>query len=261
MRLGPGCRKTRKPEARAAPRRRDGHRVSTKDPDTTPASFLLLALLWGSGLTFIKMSLEGLTTGQLVLSLLVLGAAVLLAVALARIAGVWAHVAAAALFGNVLPFLLLSYGKQSTGAGIAGLLIGGTPLLTTALAAVTLPTERATWRRTLGLLAGFGGTVRVIAPWRDAGGSVGGQPACLGAALRYAVSFVYVRKYLSPRGLPPLSLVASQLLAAAVLQAAVTPFLTRHTPEVTGRRTRCSVRRVRRSRARSEPRRSRRSTP
>ncbi len=209
--------------------------------NATVARFLLLATLWGSSFTFIKMSLEGLTPGQLVLSRLVLGALVLLAivslrkVGLPRSATVWAHVAAAALFGNVIPFLGLSYGEQTTGAGIAGVLIGSTPLLTLTLATAVLPTERPTARKLVGLLAGFAGVVLVIAPWHDSLGSMGGRLSCLGAALSYAAGFVYVRRFLSPRGLAPLALAASQLVAAAVLQAVVTPFLEWHAPHVTAR--------------------------
>lgn len=205
------------------------------------ARFLLLALLWGSSFTFIKVSLEGLTPSQLVLTRLVLGAAVLLAivglrrVGLPRGGALWGHIAAAALFGNVIPFLLLSYGEQTTGAGIAGVLVGSTPLLTLTLAAAALPTERATMRKVVGLLVGFGGVVLVIGPWHDALGSFGGRLACFGAAASYAVGFVYVRKYLSPRGLAPLSLAASQLVAAAALQAVATPFLAWQTPQLTGR--------------------------
>ncbi|MEV7845294.1 DMT family transporter [Streptomyces cyaneofuscatus] len=207
--------------------------------NATVGRFLLLAFLWGGSFTFIKVSLDGLTPGQLVLSRLVLGAAVLLAIVafrkigLPRSAGVWGHVAAAALFGNVIPFLLLSYGEQTTGAGIAGVLIGATPLLTLTIAAAALPTERATRRKVLGLLIGFAGVVVLIGPWTDALGSFGGQLACLGAALSYACGFVYVRKFLSPLGLAPMAAAASQLLAATVLQAVVTPFLTWHTPEFT----------------------------
>ena len=211
------------------------------DQRGTIARFLILAVLWGSGFAFIKISLEGFTPSQIVLGRLVLGAAVLLAiVALTKIpmprsAGVWGHLAAAALLGNVLPFLLVSYGEQTTGAGIAGVLIGSTPLLTMTIAAAALPTERATRRKLLGLLAGFLGVVIVIGPWHDELGSLGGQLACLGTAACYAASYVYVRKYLSPRGLAPLALAGSQLLAAAVIQALVTPFLTWHTPHFTGR--------------------------
>lgn len=205
------------------------------------ARFLLLAVLWGSSFTFIKVSLEGLTPSQLVLTRLVLGAAVLLAivglrkVGLPRSREVWGHMAGAALFGNVIPFLLLSYGERTTGAGIAGVLIGSTPLLTLTLAAAALPAERATARKVTGLGVGFAGVVLVIGPWHDAGGSLGGKLACFGAAVSYAAGFVYVRKFLSPRGLPPMSSAAAQLVAAAVLQAAVTPLLDWHAPHVTGR--------------------------
>jgi len=204
------------------------------------ARFLLLALLWGSSFTFIKVSLEGLAPGQLVLGRLVLGAAVLLAivavrkVALPRPAQVWGHIGAAGLFGNVIPFLLLSYGEKTTGAGIAGVLIGASPLLTLALATAALPTERATVRKAVGLGIGFAGVVLVIGPWHESLGSLGGRLACVGAAVSYAIGFVYVRKFLSPLGLAPLSLAASQLVSAAVLQAAVTPFLDWRVPALTG---------------------------
>ena len=134
----------------------------------------------------------------------------------------WGHLTVAAAFGNVVPFLLLSYGEQTTGAGLAGVLVGSTPLLTLALAAVALHTERPTPRKAVGLLVGFVGGVLVVGPWRDSSGSLAGQVACLGAALSYAVGFVYVRRFLPPRGLAPLALAAAQLATAAVLQVLVT---------------------------------------
>ncbi len=210
-------------------------------PNATVLRFLTLALLWGSSFTLIKVSLEGLSPAQLVLARLALGAAVLLAVAalrhvaLPRGATVWAHLAAAAVFGNVLPFLLLSYGERTAGAGIAGVLIGATPLLTLTIAYAALSAERATARKVTGLVVGFLGIVLVLAPWRTAGGSLGGELACAGAALSYAVSFVYVRRFLSPRGLPPLALAAGQLLTAVALQAAASPLLEWGAVRLTGR--------------------------
>ncbi|MDT6988393.1 DMT family transporter [Streptomyces lusitanus] len=207
------------------------------------ARFLLLATLWGSSFTLIKVSLGGLTPGQLVLSRLFMGALLLVGIALAtktalpRTVQVWGHYAAAALFGNVIPFLLLSYGEKTTGAGIAGVLIGGTPLLTLTVATLVLAEERATARKAVGLVAGFAGVVILIGPWSDRLGSPGGQTACLGAALSYAIGFVYVRKFLSPRGVRPLAGAASQLIAATAIQAAVTPFLEWETPALTARVT------------------------
>jgi drug/metabolite transporter (DMT)-like permease len=201
--------------------------------------FLLLALLWGSSFIFIKVAVDGVTPAQLVLSRLVLGAVLLLSIAAARkvrlpaFGGVWAQITAAALLTQVVPFLLLSYGEQSTGAGTAGVLVGSTPLITLAIAAVALPGEPATVRRTVGLGVGFAGVVLVVAPWRDSLGSVGGQLACLGAAVTYAAGYVYTRRFLSPLGLAPLAVAAAQVLAAVVVQALLTPLFPWRTPELT----------------------------
>ncbi|GAB3981919.1 DMT family transporter [Plantactinospora veratri] len=129
----------------------------------------------------------------------------------------------------------MSYGEQGTGAGIAGVLVGSTPLLTLALASAALPSERATARKVVGLVGGFVGVVLLVGPWHSELGTLSGRLACLGAAVSYAIGFVYVRRFLSPRGLAPLSLATAQLLAAAVLQGLATPFLAWQTPEITGR--------------------------
>jgi drug/metabolite transporter (DMT)-like permease len=205
------------------------------------ARFLTLAVLWGSSFTFIKMSLEGLTPGQLVLFRLVLGALLLLSFAAARKvrlpAGLrtWGLIAVAALLGNVAPFLLLSYGERTATAGVAGALVGATPLLTLGLAAAVIPAERLGRNAVLGLFVGFVGVLLVVAPWRDFDASVSGSLACLGAAGSYAAGFVFVRKHLSPLQIPALSLAAAQILAAAVLQGPLTPLLGWEAPHFTGR--------------------------
>ncbi|MCA2214280.1 DMT family transporter [Jidongwangia harbinensis] len=209
--------------------------------NATVIRFLALALLWGGSFTLIKVSLEGLSPAQLVLARLALGALVLAVIAAVRQVGlprggtVWGHLTGAALFGQVLPFLLLSYGERSAGAGVAGVLIGATPLLTLTIAYAALSAERATARKVVGLLIGFAGIVVVLAPWREAPGSLGGEIACFGAAVSYAISFVYVRRFLSPRGLAPLSLAAGQLLVAVVLQALASPLLEWGTVRLTSR--------------------------
>ncbi len=183
---------------------------------TSTARLLTLALLWGSSFTFIKMSLEGLAPGQVVLFRLALGALMLLSVAALR--GVrlpagrrtWGLIAVAATLGNVAPFLLLSYGEQTATAGVAGALVGATPLLTLGIAAAVIPAERLARDAVLGLVVGFVGVLLVVAPWRDFDTSVVGSLACLGAAVSYAAGFVFVRKYLSSLQIPALSLAAAQ---------------------------------------------------
>jgi drug/metabolite transporter (DMT)-like permease len=201
--------------------------------------FVLLGVIWGSSYTFIKVSGEGLTPSQLVLGRVILGAATLLIimgvrkVPLPPWGDAWAHFLVSATLGMVAPFLLLAWGEHFTSAAMAGTVIAALPLVTLAVVMVALSTEKVTWRKAVGLVIGFVGVLLVISPWRSDPGSLKGQLAVLGAAVCYALQTVYVRKYLSPKGLPPLALAAGQLIVAAVLQAAITPFLPWQAPSFT----------------------------
>lgn len=201
--------------------------------------FIALGIIWGSSYPLIKVSGEGLNPGQLVLARLVLGAAVLTVVGavtgarLPRFGFVWVHITVTTVLGMVAPFLLLAWGEQHTSAAMAGVLTGATPVLTLGLATVQLRSERATVRRGLGVALGFAGIVLVIAPWHGAAGTAGGELACLAVAGIYAGHAVFVRKFLSDRGIPPISSAAAQTLVAMVLQAALLPFLGWRTPSVT----------------------------
>lgn len=201
--------------------------------------FLALGVIWGSSYPLIKLAGEGLSPGQQVLGRLVLGSAVLVIVAavtgsrLPRFGFVWVHITVTTVLGMVAPFLLLAWGEQHTSASMAGVLTAATPLLTLALATVQLRSERATVRRTAGVVLGFAGIVLVMAPWSEVGGTIGGQLACLAVAGIYAAHAVFVRKFLSDRGIPPVSSALAQTLVATVLLAALQPFLGWDTPSVT----------------------------
>ncbi|RSS41570.1 DMT family transporter [Streptomyces sp. WAC08241] len=187
----------------------------------------LLALLWGSGFLWIKISLnEGLTPGWITFVRCLLGAAVLLALALGagqrlpRDRGTWGRLAVAALFCNALPFLLFSVGEQTVDSGVAGVLNATTPLWSL-LIGLGLGTERPLHAARLGgLVLGFAGVLLIFAPWSaDSGLLGGGALALLGASASYAVAFAYMARRLTGRGTAPLTLSAAQLLTAAVLSA------------------------------------------
>ena len=87
-----------------------------------------------------------------------------------------------------------------------------------------------------GLIVGFAGAVLIFTPWHTAGGlfSAGGLE-CLAASVSYAVSYIYMDRFLARRGIGPVVLSACQLAAAAVMLAitlAVTgaPHAARHQP-------------------------------
>lgn len=196
----------------------------------TIVRFVAQAAIWGSSFALIKAALLDLAPNQLVLSRLILGAGVLAVVALVTRVSLrmkrrtWIHVTISAVFANVLPYMLLSYGERHTSAGLAGVLIGGTPLVTLVIAALAIREERVSSRGMVGFIAGFVGVVLVLSPWAAAGASVGGSIACFAAAVSYAGGYVYVRKFISTHGITPLALATNQLVAASMLQAIITPF-------------------------------------
>jgi len=200
------------------------------------ARFLSLGAIWGASYTLIKLSLAGLSPSQLVLGRLLLGALLLLVVARARtlrlpaFGPVWGHFVVSSALGMVAPFLLLAWGEQHTSAAMAGTIIAALPLVTMAFVSIILPTETINSRKLAGMVIGFAGTVLVISPWRADSGQLGAQLAVLAAATCYAAQTVYVRKFLSPLGLPPLVLAASQLLVALFEQLLITPFMPWQTP-------------------------------
>jgi drug/metabolite transporter (DMT)-like permease len=204
----------------------------------TAGRFVLQAAIWGGSFTLIQVALRDLSASLLVLSRLVLAAIALGLVARARAVALvsgprtWAHVAVAAVLANVAPYLLLSYGEGHTSAAVAGVLVGGTPMLTVLAAAIVLPSQRTGRRELLGYLLGFVGVILVLSPWGTSLGSPWARVACLGAAASYAAGYVYVRRFLPDTGVGALGLATSQLVAAAVIQALITPFLPWQTPHL-----------------------------
>jgi drug/metabolite transporter (DMT)-like permease len=189
-----------------------------------------LALLWGSNFLWIKIALRGFSPVQLTLVRLALGSVVLLAVVYAlRLPGVrgrrlWLHLAVAAFFANALPYTLFGVGEQYVASNVAGVLNATTPLWTLAVGLAVRHERRLIPSQLAGLLLGFAGAVVILSPWQDSSAlHLGGALACLGAAASYGVSYVYMDRFLTARGIPPLVLSAYQLVVATSMLAALTP--------------------------------------
>ncbi|MEU4219403.1 DMT family transporter [Actinoplanes sp. NPDC026623] len=195
------------------------------------ARLVLLALLWGSGFLWIKLSLRGFTPIQIVLVRLALGALVLALVALARGLRfptgrvIWGHLFVAALVANAIPYTLFGIGEGTVGSNVAGVINATTPLWTVLVAFLAGTDRTISPRRGAGLALGFAGTLLIFTPWDSAGeiASWGGL-AILAASASYGISFVYMGRFLTNRGIPALMLSASQLAAGAVLMVFTLPF-------------------------------------
>ncbi len=190
----------------------------------------LLALIWGSAFLWIKVTLARLT----------LGAAVLFAIVPARRekiprpGRVRAHIAVAALFANAVPYLLFAVAEQTVASSTAGIINATTPLWTVVLALAVRHQKTVTRWQAAGLVVGFAGAVLIFTPWRTASGllSAGGLE-CLAAAISYAISYIYMDRFLARRGIGPVVLSACQLAAAAVMLAIALAVSGARTPHLT----------------------------
>lgn len=191
-----------------------------------------LALLWGSGFFWIRLALDGFTPVQLTFARLALGALVLVPIVLLRRPPwpsgrrMWAHVAVSALLASALPYSLFAFAEQTVPSSVAGVVNATTPLWTVLIAIGVLGAgARLSWLKVLGVAIGFAGVVVIVEPWRGiVGGSIAGLAATVLAALSYATAYVYQERFLTNRGISPLSLTAAQLLVATGMLALVLPF-------------------------------------
>ena len=189
---------------------------------------------------WIKLADRGFSPVEVTLARLSLGAAVLFAIVCVRREQVprsgrlWAQIAVAALFANAVPYLLFAVAEQTVDSSTAGIINATTPLWTVVLALAVRHQKSVTSWQAAGLIAGFGGAVLIFTPWHTAGGlfSAGGLE-CLAASASYAVSYIYMDRFLARRGIGPVVLSACQLAAAAVMLAIALGVSGVQTPHVT----------------------------
>lgn len=188
----------------------------------------LLALFWGSSFLWIKMGLASFTPVQMTFVRCVLGATVLVVLCYAgrnrlpKDRRLWGHLAVSALVGNAVPFTLFAVGEQTVDSGVAGVLNATTPLWAL-LIGIMLRSERDLSATKIGgLVLGFAGTLLIFSPW-EASFASWGAVILLVAAAMYAVSFAYIGRFISGRGVAPIALSASQITAATALTALALP--------------------------------------
>lgn len=200
----------------------------------------LLALIWGSAFLWIKLGDRGFSPVEVTLIRLGTGAAVLSVVMLVRREKVprslqlWGSIAVAALFANAVPYLLFAVGEQTVSSSTAGVINATTPLWTLILALAVRHQKKATGWQAAGLLIGFSGAVLIFSPWHATSElfSRGGLE-CLAASISYAISYVYMDRFLAHRGVSAIVLSACQLGAAAVMLAIALGVSGVQTPNVT----------------------------
>ncbi|MFC5381832.1 DMT family transporter [Aquipuribacter nitratireducens] len=209
-------------------------------------AWFVAACSWGASFLFIKWGLEGLSPAQVTLARVLFGSVFLAGWLLAtrtrlpRDWRTWGHLSMLGLLFCFLPFTLFAWAETRIDSGLAAVLNATTPLWTIVLVLLFVPVETVTVRKAIGLLVGFAGVVVVALPdlLGGASGPVLGQLACLAATACYGVGFVWLRRYVLPRGVRPLVIAFGQVSTGLGWSLLAAPVLSRDpvtlTPTVVG---------------------------
>jgi len=132
------------------------------------------------------------------------------------------HFLVMAVLATAFYYFAIAEGTARLPSGIAGVLGGSISLFTTIATLLFLRTEKPNALMLAGVLVGFAGIVLIARPWEgtDRTIDITGVLWMLAATTILGVSYVYVRRFLSPYNLPPLALATWQMgLALLVLLA------------------------------------------
>ena len=165
--------------------------------------WITLALIWSSSYLAIKVGILSIPPLTLVAIRMIIGTSVLLVVlrlwslTLPTDLQSWVILLVSGLMGNIVPFSLISYGEIHIDSGLAALLMGIAPVVTVLLAPLIHPDEGLSPKIIAGITIGFLGLIVLIGPdaLHGLGKHVTGQLAVFGAALCYAFTTLFARKY------------------------------------------------------------------
>jgi drug/metabolite transporter (DMT)-like permease len=129
-----------------------------------------------------------------------------------------------AVLATAFYYFAIAEGTARLPSGIAGVLGGSISLFTTIATLLFLRTEKPNALMLAGVLVGFAGIVMIARPWEGTDRTIdmAGVLWMLAATSILGVSYVYVRRFLSPYNLPPLALATWQTGLALLVLLAVT---------------------------------------
>lgn len=210
-------------------------------PGFTPRGWLLfaaMALLWGVPYLFIKEAVDSLSPAAVVAGRTLLGALLLLPLALHRRAlrpalRHWPWILAFGAIEMAGPFLLLGHAEQTLPSGLTGLLVATVPLFAALIAFGRGDRSALRPARALGLAIGFAGLVVIVAgPGLAVAGTAGlvAVGEVLLVALLYAIAPFIVATKLAD--VPSLGTITLSLAAVGLFYLPIAALTQHEVPTV-----------------------------
>lgn len=193
----------------------------------TPVEWLLLAILggvWGGTFFFNAIALPEVPPLTVIafrvgLAAILLWIYILMAgVAIPRELRVWGAVGVMATANTAVPFFFIAWGQLHISSGLAAILIASSPLYAVIAAHFCTSDERMTPGKLAGVASGIAGVVILIGPGvlKGLGADLVAQIAVIGAALCYAGSAIYGRRFARWK-VSPRFMATGQMTLAAIM--------------------------------------------
>lgn len=198
----------------------------------TKAAFVLLGFIWGSNFIYMKWAVALISPMQIAFLRVLFG---FLPLALAA----WhqgvikrsqlrhlPHFFVMGAVATAFYYVAIVKGTALLPSGTAGVLGGSIAIFTAIFSLLFLRTEKVNGLMAIGVVLGFAGIVLIARPWEGAANPIdlAGVFWMLAGAIILGLSYVYVRRFLSPFNLPPLALVTWQMGVALLILGLLTDF-------------------------------------
>jgi drug/metabolite transporter (DMT)-like permease len=196
----------------------------TKPTRSWLIDFSILALIWGSSFLFIAVAGHalpplGVTFFRMIFGSLALFVLVILAKQRITInLKIIVHTFVAGLVMSAIPFTLFAFAELHVSSGLAGMVNAATPVMTVLAIMIAFREQKPTRVQLIGLGVGILGTLVLLGVWQGFGDN---DPLAIGALVLATVCYgfgsPYLRKYVSPLGLPNQVAVFLQLTTASIV--------------------------------------------
>ncbi len=194
----------------------------TKASSGDMALLILVAVMWASAFTAIKVAVPEVGPIWLAAIRVAIGALALAPYALIKglvfpgTIAVWLLVVIMTLLNVVFPFFLISWAELTIDAGVTSLLMGIGPFLALTASHIFTTDDKINRRKALGVALGFTGVVTIVG-W-DALNQLGGnhmlaQLSAMGGCVCYVIAGILIRRI----DIPPIPLAFLALLIGTVI--------------------------------------------
>jgi drug/metabolite transporter (DMT)-like permease len=182
-----------------------------------------LAAIWGAAFMLVKIGVSSISSWTMTAMRLCIAALFMVAWAafkregFPRTTSFWRLALITAVFGNVLPFMLITWGQERIDSGIAAICMATMPLMTLFMAHFALTDDRLTVVKFFGVSCGLVGLIILVGPDKlmQPGSDTVRLLAVALAALCYATNAVATRKLL--RAEPRYALAAAVMVLAVAI--------------------------------------------